>query len=207
MFTGIIEEIGEIRSIGRQDPVVVEISCSKILDDVNLGDSVAVNGICLTVKEILDNTLLFNVIQESIKTINFFSEAEQVNLERAATFNGRMGGHLVCGHVDLVGEIKNIKQEINNYLIEIKAAKEYMKYIIDKGSVAIDGISLTVQNKTSNSFTVGIIPHTLENTNLKNKSKGDSVNVEFDQIAKYTYNFANEEKKENKNRLRKFLMS
>ena len=204
MFTGIIEEIGIVKSIKSK---VITIEANKIFDDLKLGDSVAVNGTCLTISSFSNKIFNADITTETLSRTNLgdLKSGFKVNLERALTSNGRLGGHIVSGHIDGVGIIKNISKSENDIILKIEVSANLMKYIIEKGSVAVDGISLTVAKVDSNknNFSVAIIPHTLKETVLYYKKSGDKVNIENDIIGKYvekllTFNNCNNEKN-NKN--------
>lgn len=184
MFTGIVEEIGTVKSVQSK---VITIEASKIFDDLHLGDSVAVNGTCLTVSSFDNKIFNADVTQETLNRTNLGSlkNGSKVNLERAMTLSGRFGGHIVSGHIDGVGSIKSMKKDDNAIILTIEVTKHLMKYIVEKGSVAVDGISLTVASLTDNTFSIAVIPHTLKETVLYYKKEGDKVNIENDVIGKY----------------------
>lgn len=188
MFTGIIEEIGTIKSINSTGiSSQLCISANKILEDTKIGDSIAVNGVCLTVTSIKSNLFTADVMAETLRRSNLGSLVPQskVNLERAMPANGRFGGHIVSGHIDGTGTIVETKPEGNAVWIKINCSDNLLKYIIHKGSITIDGISLTVAKVTDSDFSVSIIPHTAENTTLLQKKSGDVVNLENDVVGKY----------------------
>jgi riboflavin synthase len=188
VFTGIIEEIGTIRSIKRGNAsAVLEIAADKVLTDVQLGDSIAVNGICLTVTEFSTRHFTVDVMPETLAKTSLASlgPGSPVNLERAMAAGDRFGGHFVSGHVDGTGVIVDKRPYGNAVLYEVEAEDGLLRYIIPKGSISIDGISLTVVDVTETSFSVSIIPHTLAETVLQYKEKGDRVNLECDMIGKY----------------------
>ncbi|MFT9847476.1 riboflavin synthase [Aneurinibacillus sp. REN35] len=192
MFTGIIEEIGTIRSITRSNQsAVLEITGDKVLRDVRLGDSIAVNGICLTVTEFSAKHFAADVMPETIRktSLALLVPGAPVNLERALAAGDRFGGHFVSGHVDGVGRIAAKQAYDNAVLYRIEADDTLLRYIIPKGSIAIDGISLTVVEVDDAGFSVSIIPHTLLETVLQYKEKGDQVNLECDMIGKYIERF------------------
>lgn len=194
MFTGIIEEIGSVANIQHTgESFVLTIDASKVLTDVNLGDSIAVNGVCLTVTSFSKNRFTVDVMPETVKatSLKTVKRGSKVNLERAMAAGGRFGGHFVAGHVDGVGVIKGKKQFENAVYYEIEADPELLKYIILKGSVAVDGTSLTVFGVSEDSFTLSLIPHTLSETVLGFKGTGDIVNIECDMIGKYVGHFLN----------------
>ena len=184
MFTGIVEEIGTVKSINSN---FISISASKIFDDIKLGDSIAVNGVCLTVTRFDKNTFDADVSNETLRRTNFgqLKSGSKVNLERAMPMNGRFGGHIVSGHIDDTGIIKRIKKDNGFLTLEISAKENIMRYIIEKGSVTIDGISLTIANLYDKSFDIAVIIHTIKETILQYKREGDIVNIENDVIGKY----------------------
>lgn len=192
MFTGIVEEIGEIKSIKR-GTISAEISIlgNLVTSDSKIGDSIAVNGVCLTATSITGNVFTADIMAESLRStaLGKLSAGSKVNLERAMPLNGRFGGHIVSGHIDGVGTITDKKKEDNAIWITIETTKEILRYIIHKGSVAIDGISLTVAYVDSKCFKVSIIPHTASETTLLTKGNGDMVNLENDIIGKYVERF------------------
>ncbi|MBU9724021.1 MULTISPECIES: riboflavin synthase [Bacillaceae] len=188
MFTGIIEEKGVIKEMKETgDAIVMKLAADKILSDVNLGDSIAVNGVCLTVTAFDTKTFTVDVMPETVKgtSLRELTRGSEVNLERAMSANGRFGGHFVTGHVDGVGKIRGKRQEYNAVYYEIEVAPNLRKYMTMKGSVAVDGTSLTLFGLTHDSFTISIIPHTIQETIIGNKGVGDIVNVECDMLAKY----------------------
>lgn len=188
MFTGIIEEVGKIKNISKTSSgILLTISADKVLRDCNLGDSIAVNGICLTVTKFDNNSFTVDVMNETVRktTLYKLTQNSYVNLERAMLINSRFGGHIVSGHIDGTGTISDIKKDGIAFIYKINTTKEITKYIINKGSITIDGISLTVVSVSDTSFTVSIIPHTMTVTNLGKKKIGDMVNLENDCIAKY----------------------
>ncbi len=197
MFTGIIEEVGSIKNIGGDK---IEISAEKVLEDVNLGDSISVNGICLTVVEFDEKSFKADIMPETVRRTSLIDAKKntKVNLERALTLSARLGGHIVSGHIDGVGEITSLQEDKNALLMQIKTDKSILKYIVEKGSVALDGISLTVASVTGVDFTVSLIPHTREITNLKYKRVGSVINIENDVIAKYVEKLCKNENNENK---------
>lgn len=188
MFTGIIEEIGEIAAI-RRGAVSCELSISGniIFDDLKLGDSVAVNGLCLTVTSIHENIFTADVMAESMRRSNLgtLQKGSRVNLERAMSANGRFGGHIVSGHIDGIGFVRSLVREDNAVWVTVGAEENIMRYIVEKGSVSIDGISLTVARVFKDAFSVSIIPHTGRETTLLSKKVSDKVNLECDIVGKY----------------------
>ncbi|MGG3563040.1 riboflavin synthase [Neobacillus rhizosphaerae] len=192
MFTGIIEEIGSIANIQRTgESYVLTIEAKRILEDVHLGDSIAVNGVCLTVTSFSGKHFTVDVMPETVKatSLHTIKRGSKVNLERAMAAGGRFGGHFVSGHIDGTGVIKR-KQALENAIYyEIEAEPDLLRYVILKGSIAVDGTSLTVFAVTENSFTLSLIPHTLSETVLGQKGSGDIVNLECDMIGKYVGHF------------------
>ena len=182
MFTGIIEEMGTILEVAKgTHSAVLTIAAGKVLEDVHIGDSIAVNGVCLTVTSFDGETFTADVMHE---TLNRSSLAQckrksPVNLERAMPANGRFGGHIVAGHVDGTGQITEKKRDDNAVWIRVEAPPEVLRYVVEKGSVTIDGISLTVAAVTAHDFSVSVIPHTAEVTTLGSKKEGDIVNLEL----------------------------
>ena len=191
MFTGIVEETGIVQSLEEQDEAWrLIVKANIILNDIKLGDSIAINGCCLTVISIDEYLLSFDLLEESINktSIKDISNGSLVNLERAVMPTSRMGGHIVTGHIDGVGKIKSINNKGKDTIIEIKINGDlinYLKYIIPKGCVTIDGISLTIYEVSENGFSIWLVPHTLQVTNLKDKKVDDLLNIEFDIVAKY----------------------
>ncbi len=192
MFTGIIEEVGEIVNISHHaKSSKITIGAKKIFDDLALGDSISTNGVCLTVSDFTHSQFTADIMNESLSRSNLgnLRVGHFVNLERAMSVNGRFGGHIVSGHIDGTGKIINIKKEDNAIWYTIGTHKNIMNYIVEKGSIAIDGVSLTVADLTNSSFKVSVIPHTISNTILNVKKIGDKVNLENDLFAKYIEKF------------------
>lgn len=188
MFTGIIEETGTISSIAEGSlSAVITIKASKVLKGSQIGDSIAVNGVCLTVTSIHGGLFSADVMSETLRrsSLGILSRGSLVNLERAMPADGRFGGHIVSGHIDGTGTIVSLKREDNAVWVEISAGQDILKYIVEKGSIAIDGISLTVAGLFTDTFAVSVIPHTGSETTLLKKSVGDIVNLENDVIGKY----------------------
>ncbi len=187
MFTGIIEEKGKIKKISHeQKGLRFHVEAEKILIDIKNGDSISVDGVCLTVEKFEKKYFVVYVMHETIKktTLSYYKVNQSVNLERALIVNSRLGGHFVLGHVDTVGRINKIKKDGDAKIFEIVIPEEYNKYLVQKGSIAIDGISLTIVDIYKKSFTVSIIPHTQKITTLTDKKNQDIVNIEFDILAK-----------------------
>ncbi|MGO4888279.1 riboflavin synthase [Anaerobacillus sp. MEB173] len=192
MFTGIIEEIGTIEQMKQSgDAIVMTIQASHILSDVQIGDSIAVNGVCLTVTSFDKQRFTVDMMPETVRNTSLrqLGRSSNVNLERAMAAGGRFGGHIVSGHVDGIGEIVKKERVDNAVYYQIKVDPDIRKYIVLKGSIAIDGTSLTVFGVTDDTFTVSIIPHTLTETVIGSKGVGDIVNLECDMIGKYIEQF------------------
>ena len=188
MFTGIVEETGSIKNIKRgAASAELSIEASKVLEDVALGDSIAVNGVCLTVTDFSGSMFTADVMHETLdrSSLGALRPGSPVNLERAMKADGRFGGHIVSGHIDGTGHISNISRDDNAIWYTIDTSGDILRYIVEKGSIAIDGISLTVASVDESSFKVSIIPHTAANTILAVKKAGDVVNLENDIIGKY----------------------
>ncbi len=188
MFTGIVEEIGTLiaKRFGVSS-VSLTISASKILEDAKVGDSICVNGVCLTVTSLQKASFTADVMPETLRKTNLgqLHSRNPLNLERAMSLSGRFGGHIVSGHIDGTGVIQGISKEGNASWYTIRTSPDILHYIIPKGSIAIDGISLTVAEVTDTFFRISIIPHTSQNTTLNLKKIGDTVNLENDCIGKY----------------------
>jgi len=192
MFSGIIEEIGQIQKIDSiNGGIKLTISADKILEDIKTGDSVSVDGICLTVTSFNKNNFTVDAVGETLKktTLSKIKNKSYVNLERAIRFNERIGGHLIQGHVNSIAKINQLKKLGENYLLQIELPSDLMKYVIKEGSIAVDGISLTVADIHDNKINISIIPHTWQNTTLQYKTENDFVNIEVDFTAKYIENF------------------
>ena len=188
MFTGIIEETGTVEAV-RMDGAsgTITIRAEKVLEGTKIGDSIAVNGVCLTVCSMAGNSFTADVMAETMRRTGFagLERGSEVNLERAMAMNGRFGGHIVSGHIDGTGRISQMKRESNAVWVTVAAERSILKYIVEKGSIAIDGISLTVAYVDEECFKVSVIPHTASETTLLGKAAGDVVNLECDVIAKY----------------------
>ncbi len=184
MFTGIVEEVGTVTSLERQR---LTIAAGRVLEDVKLGDSIAVNGACLTVVDFEPSRFSVELAPETLKrtSVGSWVPGRQVNLERPLAVSDRLGGHIVQGHVDATGRITSLKPEGDCVIFGIASPKRLMPYIVEKGFVAVDGISLTVVKVRASSFSLSVIPYTLTKTNLQNQAKGGRVNLEVDIVAKY----------------------
>lgn len=188
MFTGLVEEIGKVFKLKRLGSgIEYSIKCEKVLKNLEVGDSISVNGVCQTVTKFDENSFTVFAVEETLNktTLKKLKINDIVNLETSLTLNKKIGGHLVYGHVDTVGKIININKSPNEILLTVEFDREFNKYVIHVGSIAIDGVSLTIAKLSDNSITVAIIPHTWINTIFKTKIVGDLVNLEFDFIGKY----------------------
>ncbi len=188
MFTGIVEEVGVLKSIRRgASSAVLEIAARTVLEDIHLGDSIAVNGVCLTATSFTGSSFTADVMHETLdrSSLAALRPGSRVNLERAMAANGRFGGHIVAGHVDGVGTVLETKRDDNAVWYTIAAGPEVLRYVVEKGSITIDGISLTVARVGPESFAISAIPHTVAVTVLKDRKAGDKVNLETDIIGKY----------------------
>ena len=188
IFTGLIEEIGEVSEIQNDTTSLkIKIKCTNVIDNAKIGDSIATNGTCLTAVEIGSNYFVADCMHETMDRTDLkrLKKGDKVNLERSITLSTPLGGHLVTGDVDTEGEIVNISQDGIAKIYEIKIDKKYMRYIVEKGRITIDGASLTVMKLTYDTFGVSLIPHTQEKIILGKKKIGDHVNVETDLIGKY----------------------
>lgn len=188
LFTGIVEEIGTVVSISRgAQAAKLALQGNLIFEDMHIGDSIAVNGVCLTVTEKTSNTFIVDVMPETLRrsSLGKLTKGSRVNMERAMAANGRFGGHIVSGHIDGTGVIERFVREDNAVWVTIKTQGKLLKYIIEKGSITIDGISLTVAYVDDRCFKVSLIPHTAANTTLLTKKAGDIVNLENDIVGKY----------------------
>lgn len=209
MFTGIVEELGTVARIVRgSSHQRISINCKKILEDIHLGDSIAVNGVCLTVVEFTGHGFSADVMNETFarSSLGALKPGSYVDLERAMAADGRFGGHIVSGHIDGTGVIKSIRLDGNAVWFEIRAEEIILEGIVEKGSITIDGISLTVAAVGRDSFKVSIIPHTLKETVLGHKKNGDIVNLENDVVGKYIKKFLGREEQCKESRLKELLM-
>lgn len=188
MFTGIVEEVGKIERIQKgRHSAVLSIQADRILEDLKVGDSVAVNGVCLTATTLSSHGFTADVMHETLNRSSLaqLKSGSRVNLERAMPANGRFGGHIVAGHVDGLGKITKIQRDDTAVWYVIQAEPSILRYVVEKGSIAIDGISLTVAQVTSDGFSISAIPHTVQMTVLSERREGDLVNLENDVIGKY----------------------
>lgn len=188
MFTGIIEEIGIVKSIKRKSGgLIIEILAPKSTEELNIGDSVAINGVCQTVISKMKESFFVEAVEETLKKTNFktLKELAHVNIELPLKLNERIGGHMVLGHVDATGRIEKIQKKKNSWIYSISYPKYFSKYIIPEGSIAVDGVSLTIASFIQNEIIISIIPHTMKNTIFSDYKVGSNVNLEFDVIGKY----------------------
>ena len=187
MFTGLVEEVGRVSRLEGNDMVSLSVRADRVLEGTCVGESVSVNGACLTVNELGAETLTFYAMPETLRrtALGALGEGDPVNLERAMGAQGRFGGHIVQGHVDGVGEVLEVHPEGDAQIWEFKAPAEVLRYTVEKGSICVDGISLTVVALTEASFTVSILPQTRNGTNLRELAPGDPVNLEADILGKY----------------------
>ncbi|MEA1852694.1 riboflavin synthase [Cytobacillus sp. FSL W7-1323] len=199
LFTGIIEEIGTVqRTIHRGSTIQLVFNATKIMDDIHIGDSIAVNGVCLTVTEFQQRSFTADVMPETFHATSLSSlkVGSNVNLERAMLAGGRFGGHYVSGHVDETRKILKKQRQENAIYLSISLSEKYQHLILPKGSVAIDGTSLTVMEVGDGYFTIALIPHTAEETVISEKKPNDTVNIEYDLFAKYVFAFSDTSKRE-----------
>lgn len=184
MFTGIVEEVGQVKEATGSK---LTIGCPIISQDISVGDSVAVNGACLTVIEIENKQLTVGITPETLRCTNLgqIVKENRVNLERSLTVTGRLGGHMVQGHIEATGTLLSIDQEGNSTIMSVSAPKNVMTYVVSKGFIAVDGVSLTIIRPTSTTFTISVIPYSLENTILRFRKLGDALNLETDIVARY----------------------
>ena len=188
MFTGIVEEVGRVSSLSAYRLV---LNAEKVLSDAKIGDSISVNGACLTVVDFDASSFAVDLAPETLRrtSLGQAGTGSAVNLERALSASDRMGGHIVQGHVDGTGAITGLTPEADCYIMEIEAPESFVPYIVEKGFIAVDGISLTVVQRTESRFTISVIPFTMQNTNLHERAVGDRVNLEADILAKYVESF------------------
>ncbi len=194
MFTGLIVELGEVVSLEKMaENARLSLKCSVIIGDVKIGDSISVNGVCLTAVNIKGNAISFDVSYETLKATNlgWLKKSDRVNIEPSLRADSKIGGHFVTGHVDGIGKIRSKRKVGNVIRVEIESPPEIPKYLVEKGSIAIDGISLTVVEVFKNSFSVVIIPHTASLTTIGLKNQGETVNLEADILGKYVAKFLN----------------
>ena len=188
MFTGLIEEIGEIGELRRSRSFQrMEVVADLVLEDLAMGDSISIDGVCQTVVDLKSNRFAVESVQETMNrtTLSALQTGDPVNLERPLKASDRLGGHMVLGHVDGVGVIRRLDAARGSWILQVEAPAPLRRYIAPKGSIAVDGISLTVVESTAEGFTTSLIPHTFQHTNLKQRKRGDRVNIEVDVVARY----------------------
>ena len=191
MFTGLVEEKGTlVNKIKTGDGYRLVLTADKVFDDLEIGSSISVNGVCLTVVELKEKTFSVDTIEETLKKTNLgqLNKNDKVNLERPLKAEARLGGHFVLGHVDTTGVVDSVKELSNSHFMTISFPENFRKYLIYVGSVAIDGVSMTVAEVSQTTFSIGIIPHTWSETVFSSKKPGDTVNLEFDVLGKYVEN-------------------
>jgi len=188
MFTGLVEELGTIAAVEPTDEGArVTVRATTVVDGLEIGDSIAVNGACLTAVEFTDASFTVECVAETLRRtgLGALDEGSQVNLERALRADARLGGHIVQGHVDGTGEVRGARREGDSVVLDIGVADQHLRYIVEKGSIAVDGVSLTVAGRGDDGFTIALIPHTMAETTLGVDAVGRRVNLELDLIAKY----------------------
>lgn len=198
MFTGIIEEIGTVTEVRTKScGVTIKISAKTVMENTRIGDSIAVDGPCLTVRELNKDGFITDISEETRRrtTLRSCRVSTPVNLERSLRLGDRLGGHLVLGHVDEIATISGWKSEGSSSIMQVTVSQNVKPYIAYKGSIAVDGVSLTISNVTDDTFEVTLIPHTLEVTTLGNKQMGDAVNIEVDVMARYIETLIKHQKK------------
>jgi riboflavin synthase len=194
MFTGLIEEIGEVkdlRYIGKSSQITIK--CKKILKDINKGDSISTNGVCLTVTKYGDDYFIADVMIETLEKTNlkYLRRGDSVNLERALKLGSRIGGHFVSGHIDGTAKIAAVISKDNDVIIHIECDEKLKRFMIEKGSISIEGVSLTIMKLTYTGCLISMIPTTMKDTTIAGKKIGDIVNIECDMLGKYVYSFQN----------------
>ena len=204
MFTGIVEEMGIVEKIVRGRLMHLVIRAEKVLRETKIGDSINVNGVCLTVVDLDKRRVAFDVMRETQEKANFklLKVGEGVNLERAMSANSRFGGHIVSGHIDGMGIVRKKIKGTEEFWLQIEADKNLVKFLVAKGSIAIDGVSLSIVDVKKNSFTVALIPHTIKSTTLGFKQENNKVNLEVDVFSKYVFRYF-EKQKENRPKISK----
>lgn len=188
MFTGLIEEVGSVQTIQKaSDGIFLTVSAQKVLEGTQTGDSISINGACQTVTSLTSDsfTVFVSKVTEEVTTLGKMKQGHIVNLERAMTHESRFGGHIVQGHVDGTAAVQSIQKDQNGIAVTIQVSPEILKYVVSKGSIAVDGISLTVVSLADSGFTLYLIPETLQKTNIKHWKSGTVVNIETDILAKY----------------------
>jgi riboflavin synthase len=191
VFTGLVEEVGTVRAVTRGAGAVIRVSAPVVIAGTQIGDSISVNGVCLTVTKIGNGELSFDAVEETLarSSLGSLRAGDKVNLERSVSAERLFGGHFVLGHVDGTGIITRFEKHSGSAVLAIRASDDVMRYVVSKGSIAVDGISLTVASVSSDEFSIAVIPHTIESTTLASKRPGDVVNLEADIIGKYVEKF------------------
>ncbi|MCD6408638.1 riboflavin synthase [bacterium] len=195
MFSGIVEETGKVKGIvKRGDVVELRIEAEKVIDDLKEGDSISVNGVCLTVEKIENKKFYVSLTHQTLRDTDLgkLKIGENVNLERSLKLSDRIGGHFLTGHIDFVSRVISIEKRGNSGILKFSIPQEFRKYIVKKGSIGVEGISLTVSEIKNGIVSISLIPFTLQNTNLKDKKNGSYLNIEVDMMAKYIENFIKE---------------
>ncbi len=201
MFTGIIEELGMVENTKSiSGGISLKISANRVLEDISVNDSICIDGVCLTVTKVEKEGFWIDAVGATLQKTTFaeIKNSQQVNLERSVRLNDRLGGHLVQGHVNGIGTISEIQKLGENYLVKIEIPEDLEKYLIKEGSIAINGISLTIADVNDNIVLISIIPHTWKNTTLKHKKINDNVNIEIDILAKYVEKLLTKDKSDQK---------
>ena len=195
MFSGIVEETGKVNGIVKKGDVVeLRIEAEKVIDDLKEGDSISVNGVCLTVEKIENKKFYVSLTHQTVRDTDLgkLKIGENVNLERSLKLSDRIGGHFLTGHIDFVSRVISIEKRGNSGILKFSVPQEFRKYIVKKGSIGVEGISLTVSEIKNGIVSISLIPFTLQNTNLKDKKSGSYLNIEVDMMAKYIENFIKE---------------
>jgi len=195
MFSGIVEETGKVNGIVKKGDIVeLRIEAEKVIDDLKEGDSISVNGVCLTVEKIENKKFYVSLTHQTLRDTDLgkLKIGENVNLERSLKLNDRVGGHFLTGHIDFVSRVISIEKRGNSGILKFSVPQEFRKYIVKKGSIGVEGISLTVSEIKNGIVSIFLIPFTLQNTNLKDKKSGSYLNIEVDMMAKYIENFIKE---------------
>ncbi|MBU1086696.1 MAG: riboflavin synthase [Candidatus Omnitrophica bacterium] len=191
MFTGIVEEIGVVEKVIQGNLMQLTVRAQKVMEQTKIGDSISVNGVCLTVVLLGKDSVTFEIMKETQEKANLktLKNGDKINLERAMGANSRFDGHIVSGHIDGTGKIKNKIANSGEFVLEIEADKNLIAYLVPKGSICIDGISLTIVDVKASSFSIGLIPQTLKTTTLGIKQTNDKVNLEVDLLSKYVFRY------------------
>jgi len=208
MFTGIIEELGEISAIRKSsEGGIITIKADVVAEGTKIGDSISVNGVCLTVVDIGGRSVTMDILGETLKrsTLAKVSVGEMVNLERSLQPSSRLGGHFVFGHIDCRGSVVDVTRVGRDWVYRISVDESMMPFIAEKGSIAVDGISLTVAETAKADFTVHVVPHTYDNTTMLSRKRGDEVNIEVDMLARYVYRIISSMRESNKDITEEFL--